>query len=355
MRVLLSVVLMLLFIPSWSVFSRLPLLDRSAPFSAVPVLLDRAHPERKRIGALIFERGYRLESDDPAFGGFSSLIVSGDRFLLLNDGGNFIRFALGPRGDLRDRATGYLPGGPGTGWEKRDRDAESMTYDPATRRFWVGFENYNEIWRYSEGLARVESHAAPPAMAAWPLNVGAEAMVRLHDGRFVVFAEDDPWPHGVGRAAILFAGDPTRGPRRGFRFSYLPPKGYDPSDMAELPDGRLIILNRRVTLAAGFTAIVTIVDLGGVLPGARIAGYEIARFEGSITRDNFEGIAVVQERDGTKLWLVTDDNQAFFEESLLMKFRLDDAVLPRRSTFRPQQLPWRGPASSAHRASGDAP
>lgn len=350
MRLLLSILLILLLLPDWSGASRLPLLDPLVPFKAVPVPLDARHPARQRLGALIFERGYRLESSDPAFGGFSSLFVAGNRFTLLNDGGNFVRFDLDAAGRIANRHYAALPGGPGSGWEKRDRDSESMTYDPGTRRFWVGFENFNQIWRYGKGLTRAEAHAAPPAMADWPLNFGAEAMVRLHDGRFIVIAEDDPWPHGIGRAAILFAGDPTRAPRRGYRFSYLPPRGFDPSDMAQLPDGRVVILNRRVTIAAGFTAAITIVDLTGIRPGALIAGREIARFDGSITRDNYEGIAVTQEPDGVKLWLVSDDNQAFFEQSLLMKFRLDDALIadPR---FRRRLAP----ASSALRASGDAP
>lgn len=330
MRLFLSIAMLLLFVPGWSGASRLPLLDRSAKFHAVPVPLDTAHPGRRRLGALQFERGYRLESDDPAFGGFSSMFVSGDRFTLLSDGGNYVGFTLDAAGGLHARTVGSLPGGPGRGWDKRDRDSESMAYDPVSRRLWVGFENFNQIWRYSPGFARAEAHSAPPAMKHWPANEGPEAMARLGDGRFIVLAEDDPWPGGIGRAAILFAGDPTRSPRRSIRFSYLPPRGYDPSDAAQLPDGRLIVVNRRATIEQGFTAILTIVDIDGIRPGVAIAGREIARFEGSTTRDNYEAIAVVQEADGTKLWIASDDNQSLFEKSLLMKFRLDGAVIPRR-------------------------
>ncbi len=330
MRLILSIALMLLCVPTFSGISRLPLFGPAVSFSASPVPLDSKHPARRRLGALIFERGYRLTSSDPGFGGFSSLVVDRGHFLLLNDGGNFMRFSLDSSGILSARSSGFLLGGPSRGWEKRDRDSESMSYDPVSRRLWVGFENFNEIWRYSPGLARAETHSAPPLMRRWPRNLGAESMVRLGNGQFVVIAEANPWPHGIGRAAILFAGDPTVMPRRSLQFSYLPPKGYDPSDAAALPGGSLIVLNRRFAFDTGFTAILTVIDLQKVKPGARIAGRPIAAFKGSVTRDNFEGVAVTQEADGTKLWLVTDDNQSLFQQTLLMKFKLDDAGVPRR-------------------------
>ena len=330
MRLLHSVLLALFFVPSWSGDVRITLLDPALRITAVPVLPYRHDPRRRRIGSLVFERGYRLTGTGDAFGGYSSLLVEGDRFLLLNDFGLFASFTLDAAGRIGGLRNGALPDGPGTGWTKVDRDSESMTVDPVTRRLWVGFENSNEIWRYSDGFGRAERHAAPPAMQRWPINNGAEAMVRLRNGRFIAIAESDPWSGGRGRAAISFAGDPTVDPRRGFQFSYLPPPGYDVSDMAELPDGRLILLNRNVTLMTGFSVVVTIVDPRSIHPGARVPGRVIARFVGDTLRDNFEGIAVVREADGTKVWIVSDDNQTNLQQTLLLKFRLDDAASPRR-------------------------
>ena len=72
-------------------------------------------------------------------------------------------------------------------------------------------------------------------MADWAPNGGAESMVRLADGSFIVICETDPWPHGKGRAAICFTGDPTIHPRAGFTFSFLPPPGFNPSDVTGCP------------------------------------------------------------------------------------------------------------------------
>lgn len=333
MRILLLIILVLLLVPWWSGPSRLPLLGNKAAVEAVPVTLFPDQPGIRKLGALTFERGYQLTSPDPTFGGFSSLLIDRDAFTLLSDGGNIVRFRLDASGSVSESRFAELPTGPGTGWEKRDRDSESMTRDPATGRTWVGFEHANAIFRYAPGFVRGEASVSPPAMRDWPANGGPEAMTRLRDGRFVVFGEDDPWPGGQGRAAIRFDGDPTKAPRRGFRFSYLPPAGFSPTDVAELPDGRLILLNRRFTVTSGFTAVVTIIARNAIRPGASVRGQEVARFAPPAIHDNFEGIAVTREGGVTRIWIVSDDNQMPFQRTLLLAFRLD----AKGATARPRR------------------
>src|SRR3546814_13049862 len=82
-----------------------------------------------------------------------------------------------------------LPDGPGAGWEKLDRDSESLAVDPATGDHWVGFENSNEIWRYDAGFTRAPGHVAPPAMHTWPDNGAAESLVRLPSAGFFVLSD----------------------------------------------------------------------------------------------------------------------------------------------------------------------
>jgi hypothetical protein len=277
----------------------------------------------RRVGGLTLVRGYRLTSPDRAFGGFSSLLVDGDRFTLLNDGGDLVRFRLDQSGHASDIRFGTLPALPGTGYLKEDRDSESMARDPATGTIWVGFENWNAIWRYDAGLARVQRWAIPPAMRDWPANGGPESIARLADGRFVVLAEQQEGPNGAGRVGLVFDRDPTVTPRLGFRFVYQPPDGFDPSDAAQLPDGRLVILNRRFRLTDGFAVIVTIVDPRTIRPVATVSGSVVARFMGDVLHDNYEGIAVARDRGRDVLWIVSDDNQSVFQQTLLLEFTLD--------------------------------
>jgi hypothetical protein len=298
------------------------ILGNSAPMRATPVALSPSDPALIRAGALVYLGGLQLTSRDRAFGGFSAIAVDGDQFTLISDAGNIVRFRMGK--DLRPFALAYgdLPG-PGTGWRKLDRDAESLTRDPASGRMWVGFEGTNAIWRYDSTLGRVERAARPRAMRKWQVAGGAEAMVRLRDGAFLVFSEQR-WPmeQRNARVGLRFAGDPTEPGPPPMRFAYVPPPGYNPVDVAELPDGRLLMLNRDFSPRTLFTAKLTIVDLNGLSEGATLHGREIATLAAPLLHDNFEGIAVTREKTETIVWIVSDDNSQFWEKSLLLKFRL---------------------------------
>jgi hypothetical protein len=309
---------------SWSGPERRPVLGARADIVATRVALDPGEPKRAQVGALTFLGGVALSSSDGAFGGFSSISVAGDRFTLLSDGGSIVRFRMDANFRMSDPAFGDLPGGPGIGWDKSDRDSESMAVDPASGQVWVGFERANQIWRYAPGLTPPAAMAAPPAMAGWMDNGGAESLVRLHDGRFLVIAETDQRPgSGGARNALVFSGDPVAHPNAGFRFGYLPPAGYDPSDAVELPDGRVLVLNRQLAVPFRWSAVLTLIDPRGFKPGAIVAGREIARFAAPLTVDNFEGLAVTREGGVTILWMVSDDNLFVLQRTLLMKFRLN--------------------------------
>ncbi|MDB5680781.1 MAG: hypothetical protein JWO16_586 [Sphingomonas bacterium] len=318
---LVLIILVLLYVTA-SGRERRPILGDNPNIAAVRVPLDASEPAKRRVGALTYLGGVSLSSRDEAFGGFSSLSVAGDRFTLLSDGGNIVRFRMDADFRISEPWFGDLPAGPALGWEKRERDSESMAVDPASGQVWVGFERYNQIWRYAPGLAAPAVGAAPPLMAHWEFNGGAESMVRLHDGRFLVIAETDRQERPV-RDALLFAGEPLARPDGAWRFFYRPPDGFDPSDATELPDGHVLVLNRRIALPFRWSAVLTLIDLRGVKPDAIVAGREVARFAAPLTVDNFEGLAVTREGAATILWMVSDDNQSFLQRTLLMKFRID--------------------------------
>jgi len=322
MRILWSLVLVLLLVPEGSRPVHRPVLGEVADVRATPVMLDRDDPRRRRVGDLVWLGGVKLTSHDPAFGGFSALSVAGERFTLLSDGGNIVRFTLGRDWQLRDASFGDLPDGPGTGWHKRDRDSESMSVDPRSGDIWVGFENYNAFWRYAPGFARAKARVRPKAMRHWSENQGPEAMTLLPGGGMASIGEQDPWPGAPGRAGVVFYGDPVLHPQRGFRFTYLPPAGYDPSDMTVLPDGRWLILNRGFRWAR-FSNVLSVVDPAQVRPGASVRGRDIATLAAPLIHDNFEGVAVTREGRATIVWLVSDDNQLPVQRNLLLKFRLD--------------------------------
>lgn len=322
-RILLSVLILLLCgLTSSGEEPRLTF-DGNRRLSATLVPLDASEPERVTVGALTYLGGVWLTSSQRAFGGFSSMQIVGDRFTLLSDGGHVVQFHMGKDFRPFDAHFRGLAAGPGTGWRKVDRDSESQTSDPATGRVWVGFEHANAIWRY-DGWGAAEAHAEPKVMDDWSSNGGPESMVRLRNGKFLVISETSRPPGDrAGRVGVIFSGDPTDPRVRFATFAYHPPEGYDPTDMAELPDGRILVLNRRVTLADLFTAKLVVIDRAAVKPGAIVSGREIATFAAPLLHDNFEALAVVEEAGATVVWIASDDNREWFEQSLLLKFRLD--------------------------------
>ena len=295
----------------------------AAALRAIPVPLDPSDPAHARVGALRYLGGWVLASGDRRFGGISSMTVRGDFVTALSDEGMTIGFRLGPRGPVRDFRIAPLPDGPGTTADKAHRDSESLQQDAVSGRIWVGFERVNEIWRYAAGMARAEAHAAPPAMRDWPENGGAEAIARLADGRFIVFSEEQPGPNG-STEALLFPGDPTDPAVEPVRFGYYAPAGYRVTDAAQLPDGRVLLLNRRFTIAEGVSAIVTVADPRAIVADAAWRPREIARLAPPLTVDNMEALAITREHGRTIVWIASDDNFNPLQRTLLLKFSLEE-------------------------------
>ncbi|MFX7306706.1 hypothetical protein ABTI71_19610, partial [Acinetobacter baumannii] len=78
----------------WSGEARLPLLPRDASVRATRVMLRAEGAGQTRLGDLTFLGGVALNGPGPAFGGFSAMVVDGDQFTLLSDGGNIVSFTM---------------------------------------------------------------------------------------------------------------------------------------------------------------------------------------------------------------------------------------------------------------------
>lgn len=292
--------------------------DVSVTATAVPI--DPDDPAHRLFGRLRYLAGWQLSSREHDFGGYSALSVDGDRFTALADTGKYLRFRMTEPGRIDDERFGVLPAYPSYHGSRADRDSESMTIGPAGD-IWVGFENRNAILRYGRDFSQLISIAWPPAIKGWSANSGPEAIVRLAGGRFLLFAEGVAIGPGV-HAALSFPGDPTNPKHVPFAFGYRAPKGYAPTDAAELPDGRVIVLHRRFGLLNGFAAALAIVDPADVKPGATVTGALVAELEPPLSIDNMEGISVTREGDRTILWMISDDNQVPIERTLLLKWEL---------------------------------
>ncbi|PCG15109.1 MULTISPECIES: esterase-like activity of phytase family protein [Sphingomonas] len=318
MRWPIALVAVLALVPPWSGDPRRPMIRGDVTVRAVRYAPPGGWPAR--VGDLVPVGALSLSADDPAFGGFSALALRDGRALLLSDGGNMVwlRIAGGRIATLGART---LREGPAEGWLRTDRDSESLAVDPATGRMWIGYERANAIWRYAPDLT-AQAHHVPPAMTRWPDNTGAESLVRLPDGRFLVIREGRGRREPPGHEALLFAGDPALPGTRVATLRYFPPPGSVPSDAALLPDGDLIVVNRRWHFPLRFAAVLVRVPAAQLRADGVLRGRIIATLGPEVGGENVEGVAVTRERGTTMIWLVTDNDVAFYRRTILAKFRL---------------------------------
>jgi hypothetical protein len=283
-----------------------------------PVLLEEGAPARRRVGRLLFLEGWSLRSNDARFGGMSALHVEDGTVTAITDSGSHLSFRLPGRGDRSPAAIGTAAGATG---DKRAHDAEAMAV--ARAQVWVAYERTNRVERFERGSWRLQSSATPEPMRKWRANTGSEALVRLRDGRFLVFSEGRSGSDRPSEA-VLFAGDPAVEGTKAASFSFARPDGYRVTDAAELPDGRLLILTRRFSVLEGMSAKLLVADMSGLGEGAVLRGEEVARFEPPLTVDNMEGLSVAREQGRTIVWMASDDNFLNFQRTLLLKFALMD-------------------------------
>lgn len=293
--------------------------DRISDIRFDPIPLDRDQPERKRFGDLTLLGGWKLTSNNARFGGISSMRMADGAVTALSDAAFIFQFSFDGRRQQSELLSRPLPGiytSP-----EPDRDSESMTMDPATGNVWVGFEASNSIRRFSPGLAEKRAWVAPPGMKHWEENAGPEAMVRLTDGRFIVISEDYPGPNG-SIEALLFPGDPIRNGKRSLRFYYKPPKGFSATDAAQLPDGRILVLNRYFSVFDGVAAALVIFDPLEIQAGQIVPGRLVAMLAPPLNIDNMEALSVEQRDGRTIVWIASDDNFNPLQQNLLFEFEL---------------------------------
>ena len=290
----------------------------SALLAIAPVALDEGAPNRRRAGSLRFLGGWALSSGDERFGGISGMHVENGEIVAISDVGMLMRLPVPAPGAGGAAPVRFDPlaEGPGPRTRKSNRDTEGLLV--RGNRIWASFERHNMIWRYDRATLRAQSRARPAPMRRWGGNRGPEALLRLADGRFLVFSEgrDDGAPYSE---AVLFAGDPSIPGTSAARLRYRRPPGFRATDAALLPDGRILILNRRFALFEGWSARLVAARIGR---GAIVAGPEIAALAAPLSVDNMEALAVTLEGGRTIVWIASDDNFSPLQRTLLLKFEL---------------------------------
>lgn len=282
----------------------------------------------RRFGPLEIIEAWHLTSPHDGFGGVSAMTVSADRrFTLLSDIGTAMRFRLTDAGRISDVRIARVAGNGRRKWES---DIESVWHDSHSGRLWLGYEGTNRIARLSPGLQTVEAEARPRDMRRWSSNGGAEALVRLGDGRWLVLAEKAR-TRTLGTAGLLFAGDPTApATPPPVRFGYQSWGMGAVTDAADLPDGRVLLLHRQIGPWTWFTSTLAIGDPAAIRPIAAWTARPLAAIGEPVMSENFEAVAVLPHPRGLSIWLASDDNFSPWQRTLLLHLLLPARAIPPR-------------------------
>lgn len=277
-------------------------------------------------GPLDFLGGLEISSDDRNFGGFSGIdLLNAETAFMISDSGSFVRARLvhedGRLAGLADAEIESLF--PDGDMSKAVGDAEDVALDPSDRQRGVivrerqanamltfvlkagrpthftpkrvGAEN--RLLRSNKGL---ESVAYAPASSAYP-------------GQIVTIAERPPqaeedipaWIAGTGEFAIVRHDD------------------FDVSSARFLPNGDLVLLERRYTPGWGIAMRLRRIAGDSIKVGARLDGAILLDASMTSPIDNMEGLAINRDEAGrTILTLVSDDNFSILQRTLILQFAL---------------------------------
>jgi len=287
---------------------------------------DSATPIGATYGKLVFLGGVTLSSRDKDFGGLSGLRLSDDgrRFTAISDRGNWFRGAIAYDGATPTGVSGVVrspivgPRGPLPG--RRGADTESL--DIRGGSAWIASERVHEVLRFAldadgrAGAGRLIK--LPKAVGGAPSNAGYEAIATLSSGALMMIGEKYLDAAGNNRAFVV-------GTRTPFEFTVKRTEDFSPTDVARLPGGGFVLLERRYVPPLSLSVRMRRLSEADVKAGTVVDGPVLMEATLSQAIDNLEGVATHRGADGrTVITAVSDDNFSGFQRTVLLQFALPE-------------------------------
>lgn len=287
--------------------------------------------EESVFGRLEFLGGIEMTSSEWLFGSLSS-----------------IRFRPNGRDFVAVMDTGHWAEGSIV----RDEDGRLAGLDPLTVTSMMDAEGRTDNVKYrmdAEGLAlhgdsvlvsyeryhRVDAFPDPgfassPAAGSIDIQIPLREL-RANGGLETVAVSPRSGPLGgatvvvaersVDRDGNLFAAI-LDGPGKGV-FKVVRHMPFDVTDGAFLPNGDLLLLERRFSLAGGIGMRLRQISGEAIRKGAAVDGDVLLDTDFGYQIDNMEGLDVVEGPDGdTRIVIVSDDNHSILQRNIMLEFRL---------------------------------
>ena len=310
------------------------------PVTTSLIPLNHKDNNLRAVGQLHYMGGLNITSPKSSFGGISSFVISPDgaKILGISDRGRWLvaDMVYDTEGQLQDIQNAQMaPLKDLKGAKKYTaRDAEAVTAVDGAG-FVVSFESPHTLRYFQanrpEDFASLFSANAqkitfapdlPKAYASLPLNLGIEALTTLADGRMLAFSEHTTPATKDSRQMLAQGWIIGHGKVEPIRYGISP--SYRPTDMATLPNGDILVLERHFSLARGMAARLTRLPAMSINAGATIKGEVIADLAFPFNLDNMEALAVRQNDAGeTLIYIMSDNNFNRLQRNLLMMFKLN--------------------------------
>ncbi|WP_421871140.1 esterase-like activity of phytase family protein [Pararhizobium sp.] len=306
-----------------------------APSETVPVKSRQIEnfkigSDQKRFGKLEFIGGIEMSSSNALLGAISSIRFRPDRksFLAIMDTGHWVE------GEIRRDQEGKLSGTSDlTVTSMIDANGRSEQVKERMDCEGVALRN-GEVLASYEGLHRVDVYPDPGfaqsgPVATLPLLIPVTSL-RGNRGleTIAVSPKDSPLAGGVTVVSELsfdangnLLAAVLDGPRKGI-FGVVRKGAFAVTDGAFLPNGDLLILERRFSFAEGIGMQIRRIKGDDIKPGAVVDGDILLNADMGYQIDNMEGLDVIVEPGDTRLILVSDDNHSILERNLMLEFRL---------------------------------
>jgi hypothetical protein len=315
--------------------------------TAIPLDFDRDRPERKEFGKLVFRGGINLFANTRHFGGYSAMALdaSGTTLLAVSDAGSWLRARLDYDGRAL-KGLGNAVIGPILGKDGRplkantERDSEGMAPigdNVGHGSAYVSFERQERIQRFPFTPATFGPPdgglALPDAAKRMKSNAGIEAMALIGagklEGTLVAFSERLLDKRGNLQGWLI--GGPKPGPVTLKRIG-----GFDITDAAPLPDGGILVLERRFRYSEGIKMRIRRIAASEIRRDALIEGETLLEADYRLNIDNMEAIAVHRRASGEMvITLMSDDNFSPLQRTMILQFTLADG---KAAFATPQQL-----------------
>jgi hypothetical protein len=304
--------------------------------TAIPITFDRDKPDREKFGELIFRGGLNLFGKSHQFGGYSGIAIDtdGTTLLAVSDAGTWMRAHLDYDGRklkaLQDVRIGPILGHNGKPLANEvERDSEGLALasgDTRAGTVYVSFEREHRVLLYPFTLKRFgppdRAVPLPKETRAMRPNQGIEAIALIRTGpmkgTLVAFSERLKDRNGNLKGWMIGGPSP-----RSITLRRL--GGFDITDAAGLPDGGIVILERRFRYSEGVKMRIRRVTPSELKRGALIEGEVLLEATDVLNIDNMEAIAAHRSRTGeTILTLMSDDNFSPLQRTLIMQFAMPE-------------------------------